>query len=266
MKKITVPDIVKMKAEGRKIPVLTAYNYPMAKILDDAGIPILMVGDSCGMAEAGRPSTLTVTVDEIIYHTRSVVNGRTYAVVVSDMPFASYQISAVEARKNAARLVKEGGAEAVKIEGGKRSLKAVKAVLDMDIPVMGHIGLTPQSIHAMGGYKVQGKTSEEADRILEDAKELEKAGVFSVVLEGIPAQLAQGITAALAIPTIGIGAGPHCDGQVLVTNDILGLESMMKTPKYVKRYMDLKNIISSAVVEYVIDVEAGRFPSKEQSY
>ncbi|MBI5563079.1 MAG: 3-methyl-2-oxobutanoate hydroxymethyltransferase [Deltaproteobacteria bacterium] len=266
MKKITIPDIVKMKAEGRKIPVLTAYNYAIAKVLDNAGIPLIMVGDSCGMVEAGRENTLTVTMDEMVYHTRSVARGRDYAVVVSDMPFASYQTSVVEARRNAARLVKEGGAEAVKVEGGKRSLRAIKAIIDMDIPVMGHIGLTPQSIHAMGGYRVQGKASEDADRLVDDARELEKAGVFSMVLEGMPQTLAKDITAALSIPTIGIGAGPHCDGQVLVSNDMLGLESPMKLPKYVKRYMDLKNIISSAVVEYVIDVEAGRFPSKEQSY
>ncbi|MBI5886353.1 MAG: 3-methyl-2-oxobutanoate hydroxymethyltransferase [Deltaproteobacteria bacterium] len=266
MKKITVPDIVKMKSEGRKIPVLTAYDYPMARILDDAGIPILMVGDSCGMVEAGRENTLTVTLDEIIYHTRSVARGRTAAVVVSDMPFGSYQTSVIEARRNAARLVAEGGAEAVKIEGGRRSLRAIKAVIEMDIPVMGHIGLTPQSVHAMGGYRVQGKSSEAAEKITEDARELEKAGVFAIVLEGIPSQLAGDITAELGIPTIGIGAGPNCDGQVLVLNDMLGLDSTVKTPKYVKRYMDLKNIISSAVVEYVIDVEAGRFPSKEQSY
>lgn len=266
MKKITVPDLVKMKSEGRKIPVLTAYNYPMAKILDAAGIPVLMVGDSCGMVEAGRENTLTVTVDEIIYHTRSVANGRVCAVVVSDMPFGSYQTSIVEARRNAARLVSEGGAEAVKIEGGKRSLRAIKAIIDIDIPVMGHIGLTPQSIHAMGGYRVQGKTAETADAILEDARELEKAGVFAVVLEGIPAPLAKEITETLTIPTIGIGAGPHCDGQVLVLNDLLGLDSSVKMPKYVKRYVDMKNIITSAVVEFVIDVEAGRFPAKEQSY
>lgn len=266
MKKITVPDIVKMKSEGRKIPVLTAYNYPMAKILDDAGIPVLMVGDSCGMVEAGRANTLTVTLDEIIYHTRSVANGRTNAVVVSDMPFGSYQTSIIEARRNAGRLVSEGGAEAVKIEGGRRSIRAIKAIIDIDIPVMGHIGLTPQSIHAMGGFKVQGKTDETAKAILDDACELEKAGVFAVVLEGIPAALAKDITEVLTIPTIGIGAGPDCDGQVLVINDLLGLDSSVKLPKYVKRYVDMKNIITSAVVEFVIDVEAGRFPSKEQSY
>ena len=266
MKKITVPDLVKMKSEGRKIPVLTAYNYPMAKILDDAGIPALMVGDSCGMVEAGRENTLTVTVDEIIYHTRSVVKGRKNAVVISDMPFGSYQISIVEARRNAARLVSEGGAEAVKIEGGKRSLRAIKAILDIDIPVMGHIGLTPQSIHAMGGYRVQGKTEEAAKAIMDDACELEKAGVFAIVLEGIPAELAKDITEVLTIPTIGIGAGPNCDGQVLVLNDLLGLDSLVSPPKYVRRYADLKNIITSAAVEFVIDVEAGRFPAKEQSY
>ncbi len=265
MKKITVPDIQKMKAEGRKIPVLTAYGFQMARILDSAGVPILLVGDSAGMVEAGYENTLPVTMDEMVYHTRSVVRGRTNALVVADMPFGSYQVSPSEARKNAVRLVKEGGAEAVKVEGGVRSAEAVRSIAGMDIPVMGHIGLTPQSVHRMGGYRVQGK-GDSARVLVEDAMALEEAGVFSVVLEGMPAALAKEITAALSVPTIGIGAGPWCDGQVLVIDDMLGLNTETRLPKYVRKYADLKTIIKKAAEEYMEDVAKGSFPSKEQSY
>lgn len=266
MKKITVPDILKMKDEGRKIPVLTAYGFPMARLLDEAGIPVLMVGDSAGMVEAGYPSTIPVTIDEIIYHTRAVAAGRKNALVLSDMPFGSYQISPLNAKKNASRLVKEGGAEAVKLEGGRRSCPAIKAVTGMDIPVMGHIGLTPQSLHKLGGYRVQGKTGAEAKRLMDDAMAVEDAGAFSIVLECIPAALAKEITAALKIPTIGIGAGALCDGQVLVLNDILGLTMGMNAPKFVKRYLNLAPLILKATKAYKKDVEAGKFPSKRHSF
>ena len=265
MKKYTVVEIMKMKAEGRKIPVLTAYDFATARILDEAGIPLFIVGDSAGMVEAGYESTLPVTVDEIIYHTKAVVRGRTNALVVADMPFGSYQASVDDARRNAVRLVKEGGAEAVKLEGGTRRAGVIKAITGMDVPVMGHIGLTPQSIHRMGGYRVQGKSRPDADLIMEDALAVEDSGAFAVALEGIPAQLAKEITERLTIPTIGIGAGPHCDGQVLVVNDMLGL-SGQKVPRFVKRYADLRNLIFLAATEYIKDVVEERFPSKEHSY
>lgn len=265
MKKVTVIDIAKMKADGRKIPVLTAYDFATARILDDAGVPVLLVGDSAGMVEAGYETTLPVTVDEIIYHTRAVARGRTNAFVVADMPFGSYQASLDDARRNAVRLIKEGGAEAVKLEGGRRTAEAVKAIVAMDVPVMGHVGLTPQSVHRMGGYKVQGKGRTEAEEILEDALAIEDAGAFSIVLEGVPAELSREITGRLSIPAIGIGAGPDCDGQVLVVNDMLGLTGN-KVPKFVKRYADLRNIIFLAATEYVKDVSEGAFPSKEHSY
>jgi len=265
MKKYTVVEITKMKAEGSKIPVLTAYDFATARILDEAGIPLFIVGDSAGMVEAGYESTLPVTLDEMVYHTRAVVRGRTNALVVADMPFGSYQTSIDDARRNAVRLVKEGGAEAVKLEGGTRMAGVIKAITDMDVPVMGHIGLTPQSIHRMGGYKVQGKSRSDAELIMEDAVAVEEAGAFAVALEGIPAQLAKEITGRLSIPTIGIGAGPHCDGQVLVVNDMLGL-SGQKVPRFVKRYADLRNLIFLAATEYIKDVVEERFPSKEHSY
>jgi 3-methyl-2-oxobutanoate hydroxymethyltransferase len=266
MEKITVPHILKMKRDGKKIPVLTAYTFTIARILDRAGIPVLLVGDSVGMVEAGYETTLPVTVDEMVYHTRAVSNGRTRALVVSDMPFLSYQVSPEEAKRNAGRLVKEAGAEAVKVEGGVRSSDVIKAITDMDIPVMAHIGLTPQSVHRMGGYKVQGKVKEEAEVLLTDARAVEEAGAFSVVLEGIPSGLAQKITEALSIPSIGIGAGPHTDGQVLVVNDMLGLKSDGPDPKFVKKYADLKKVIASSVEEYIKDVEEGKFPAKKHTY
>ncbi|MBI5642778.1 MAG: 3-methyl-2-oxobutanoate hydroxymethyltransferase [Deltaproteobacteria bacterium] len=266
MKKITVTDIMKMKAEGKKIPVLTAYNFQMARILDNAGIPLLLVGDSAGMVEAGYDTTLPVTMDEMVYHTRAVARGRVSAFLVSDLPFSSYQVSITDAMKNACRLIKEGGAEAVKLEGGARVADTVKAITSMDIPVMGHIGLTPQSVHRMGGYKVQGRTKTGAESLIEDAHAIEEAGAFSIVLEGMPANVAREITESLSIPTIGIGAGPDCDGQVLVVNDMLGLLADGRVPRFVKRYADLKNIITLATGEFIKDVEEGRFPSKDHTY
>lgn len=255
-----------MKGAAAKIPVLTAYDFTMARILDSAGIPVIMVGDSAGMVAGGHETTLPVTMEEMVYHTRAVSKGVERAMVVGDMPFASYQISVEEAKKNAARLVKEGGAEAVKLEGGKRSFETIKAIVDMGIPVMGHIGLTPQSVHTFGGYKVQGREGERAREIMEDARAVEEAGAFSIVLEAVPAPLAGEITAALKIPTIGIGAGPLCDGQVLVVNDMLGLTTGMKTPRFVKRYADLKRAITRAVKRYIKEVEERKFPEEEHSY
>ncbi len=267
MKKITINDIVKMKSEARKIPVLTAYSFQIARILDSSGIPLIIVGDSVGMVEAGHENTIPVTVEEMIYHTRAVVRGRKSALVVSDMPFASYQVSMVEARRNAARFVKEAGAEAVKLEGGRISARAVTSIVRMGIPVMGHIGLTPQSVHAMGGYKVQGRAKTDAAGILDDAKALEDAGAFAVVLECVPAALAKEITEAISIPTIGIGAGPDCDGHVLVVNDMLGLSGEERLPpRYVKRYADLESTISGAVKEFMREVSEGAYPSKGHSY
>jgi 3-methyl-2-oxobutanoate hydroxymethyltransferase len=265
-KKITVLDIAAMKANGKLIPVLTAYNFPMARLLDEAGIPMLIVGDSAAMVEAGSESTLPVTMDEMVWYTRAVVRGRSRAFVVSDMPFASYQVSMDTARRNACRLVKEAGAEAVKVEGGRRTAGTIKAIVDVDVPVMGHIGLTPQSIHRMGGFRVQGRTRAQAEVIIEDAGAVEEAGAFAVVLEGIPAGLAREITDMLAIPTIGIGAGPHCDGQVLVVNDMLGLDTGGRTPRFVKRYADVSKIITRSVKRYIKDVEQARFPQKKHSY
>lgn len=264
--KITVIDIAASKSKGVRFPVLTAYGYQMAMLLDRAGIPILLVGDSVGMVEAGYESTLPVTIDEIIYHTRAVRKGAKRALVVADMPFMSYQVSIEEAKANAGRLVKEGMAEAVKLEGGVRSAPAIKAIVDMDIPVMGHVGLTPQSVNALGGYKVQGKGSEAAERIMRDALAVEEAGAFSVVLECVPAALAELITAKLKIPTIGIGAGKGTDAQVLVLNDMLGLGPKESMPKFVRRYADLETNILTAVERFSRDVVQGKFPSEEESY
>lgn len=264
MKKITVLDIGKMKREGEKIPVLTAYDYSMAKILDEAGVPIILIGDSAGMVFAGYKNTLSVTMDEIRYHTRAVANGTKNAMIVADMPFLSYQTSVEDAKRNAGLLVQEG-AEAVKLEGGVVVADTISAIIDMGVPVMGHIGLTPQAIHRMGGYKVQGKEKRQRKRLFDDARAVEKAGAFSIVLEGMPSDLAREITEAISIPTIGIGAGPHCDGQVLVIHDVLGLYDNIK-PRFIKRYANLKEIISSAVNVYVEDVKKGRFPGKEHSF
>lgn len=266
MKKITVTDIAAMKAAGEKIPVLTAYGFAVAGILDAAGIPLFIVGDSVGMVEAGYKTTLPVTVDEMVYHTRAVARASARAMVVADMPFGSYQTGLVDARATAARLVKEGGAEAVKLEGGVRQAAAIKAIVDMDVPVMAHIGLTPQSVYRMGGFKVQGRTTEDAERIVSDAEAVQDAGAFAVVLEGIPSALAKKITGRLAIPTIGIGAGPHCDGQVLVVNDMLGLTSGERVPSFVKKYADLERDITRAVKGYIKDVRKGSFPAKRHSY
>jgi 3-methyl-2-oxobutanoate hydroxymethyltransferase len=265
MPKITILDIYKKKAEGRKITMLTAYDYPTAQIVDQAGIDMILVGDSLGMVVQGVSSTLPVTMDEMIYHTKMVSRGAVSAMVVGDMPFLSYQTQKAEAVRNAGRFLKEAGAEAVKLEGGTQMAEAIRAIVDAGIPVMAHIGLTPQYMHALGGFKVQGKDEATREKILADARSVQDAGAFSVVLEAMPVSLAKEIQTMLHIPTIGIGAGPDCDGQVLVLHDLLGLFDRF-TPKFVKKYVNLKDQALKAVKEYKQDVENGKFPSEEHSF
>ena len=263
-KKVTIPEILQMKQDGRRITVLTAYDFPFARLVDQEGVDIILVGDSAGVVVAGHETTLPVTMDEMIYHVKAVRRAEPKALLVADMPFMSCQVGIDEACRNSGRMIKEGGAEAVKIEGGTNMAQVIRAITAIDIPVMGHVGLTPQSIHRMGGYKVQGR-KDQADRVVEDALAVEAAGAFSVVLEGIPSRLAARIRAELTIPTIGIGAGPECDGQVLVVHDILGLCEKY-SPKFVKRYADLAPLISGAVKQYVDEVRAGEFPTEEHSF
>ncbi|MEA5071884.1 MAG: 3-methyl-2-oxobutanoate hydroxymethyltransferase [Petrimonas sp.] len=263
--KFTVKSFQEAKDNNRKISMLTAYDYSMAKIVDAAGIDSVLVGDSLGMVFQGNESTLPVTLDEIIYHTKAVVRGVKNALVVADMPFLSYHVSKEEAVRNAGRMIKEGGAEAVKMEGGSLFSETIKAVVDAQIPVMGHIGLTPQSVNAFGGFKVQGKDEQSAKRIWEDAKLLEEAGVFAITLECIPDKLAQLITKSLRIPTIGIGAGKSCDGQVLVINDMLGMFSDF-VPRFVKQYAKLNTEITAAVQDYIAEVREGDFPAGEHTF
>ncbi|MCZ6623547.1 MAG: 3-methyl-2-oxobutanoate hydroxymethyltransferase [Deltaproteobacteria bacterium] len=263
--KVTVPEIRKMKQKGEKITALTAYDYSFARILDEAGVDILLVGDSLGSVIQGLESTLPVTLDEMIYHTKTVVRGRKRALVVADMPFLSFQVSIEEAKRNAGRFLQEAGAEAVKVEGGARILETIKAIVQMEVPVMGHVGLTPQSIHRFGGYRVQGKEKEQREVIMQDAIAVQEGGAFSIVLEGIPMDLAKEITRRLSIPTIGIGAGIDCDGQVLVVHDMLGLFEMY-TPKFVKRYADLKGIMADAVKNFIAEVKEEKFPDEEHSF
>lgn len=254
-----------MKAKGEKIAVLTAYDFPFARIMDQAGIDVVLVGDSAGVVTAGYDTTLPVTMEEMLYHTRAVVRGVSRALVVADMPFLSYQVDLSEARRNAGLLIKEGGAQAVKLEGGVHVADTIRAIVAMDVPVVGHIGLTPQSIHRMGGYRVQGREEAQAEQLREDAKAVAEAGACAVVLEGIPATLATEITAEIPIPTIGIGAGPGCDGQVLVIHDILGLCEKY-SPKFVKRYADISGTIRTGIDAYIREVKAGEFPGKEHSF
>ena len=267
--KVRVTDLGRMKAEGMPITMLTAYDFPFARIFDNAGVDMLLVGDSLGMVVQGADSTLPVTLDEIIYHTRMVVRGRRRAIVVADLPFLTYQVSVEQALANSGRLIKEGGAEAVKLEGGITMAETIRHVVDIDIPVMAHIGLTPQSIHRMGGHRVQGRRSGKGagcrERLLEDAAAVEQAGAFAMVLEGIPAELAQEITQRAAIPTIGIGAGVECDGQVLVMHDVLGLsESFL--PRFAKPYANLWQDASAAASSYIREVRERAFPTREHSY
>ncbi len=263
--KITVPHIVKMKQRGEKITCLTAYDYSFARILDEAGVEMLLVGDSLGCVVQGGANTLAVTMDEMIYHTRLVVRGCKRALVIGDMPFMSYQIGKDEALRNAGRFFKEAGAEAIKLEGGVAVQESIRAIVDAGMPVMGHVGLTPQSVHQFGGYKIQGRDKERREAVLRDAVAVAEAGAFAVVLEGIPQDLAGEISERLAIPTIGIGAGLQCDGQVLVIHDMLGLFDDF-VPKFVKRYADVKQTMLGAVKEFVGEVKERKFPAEEHSF
>jgi 3-methyl-2-oxobutanoate hydroxymethyltransferase len=268
--KVTVPDILSRKLfpgspATKKITFLTAYDYPTARLLDEAGVDMLLVGDSLGMVVLGYDSTLPVTLEEVLHHTRAVRRGTKRALLVADMPFGSFHVSIDESIRNAVRLVKEGGAEAVKIEGGERRLELISRLVEAEIPVMGHVGLTPQSINALGGFHVQGKTAEAAKQLERDAKAVEAAGAFSVVLESVPRDLAAQITRELHIPTLGIGAGPDCDGQVLVFHDLVGL-TMGHKPKFARQYVNLSAEISRAAAEFCDDVRNGSFPSDAESY
>jgi 3-methyl-2-oxobutanoate hydroxymethyltransferase len=267
--KITVPELQRFKAAGQKITALTAYDYPFARILDDCGIDVLLVGDSVSTVVQGMDTTIPVTMDEMVYHCKLVTRARPRALVVGDLPFLSYQAGICDAIGNAGRLLKDGGVEAVKLEGGINIARVMKAIVNVDIPVMAHIGLTPQSVHRMGGFKVQGKKSGRQpgarERLIEDAQAVADAGAFAVVLEGVPMDLAHEITEMLPIPTIGIGAGPYCDGQILVIHDILGL-SERYAPKFAKRYADLQGVISQAVNTYISEVRGGAFPADAQSF
>jgi 3-methyl-2-oxobutanoate hydroxymethyltransferase len=265
MGRVTVRDIAEMKAKGNKIPMVTAYDYTSARLADEAGIPLLLVGDSLGMVVLGYDSTLQVTMEDVLHHLKAVVRGTTKALVVADLPFMSYQIDAAQAMANAGRLVKEGGAQSVKLEGGERVADAVARIVECGIPVMGHIGLTPQSINAFGGYRVQGRGRREAAQLLQDAKALEDAGAYAVVLELVPTSLAGLISRRLAIPTIGIGAGPECDGQVQVLHDMLGLFTDF-VPKHTKQYARLAETIKGAFSQYAREVQEGSFPTKKESF
>ena len=264
-KKVTVPDVTRMKAAGERITMVTAYDYAFARLLDEAGVDVLLVGDSLGMVVQGLETTLPVTLDEMIYHTRAVVRGARRAQIVGDMPFMSYQTSPEDALRAAGQLMKQGGAEAIKLEGGAQHAELIRRLVVSGIPVMGHIGLTPQSYYQLGGFKVQGRDATSAERLLEDARVLEEAGAYAIVLEGIPLEVAARITAEVSVPTIGIGAGPHCDGQVLVIYDLLGMNEEFK-PKFVKRYENFAVRIRTAVDEFIDEVKNGRFPSEDESF
>jgi len=263
--RITINQIKEMKQKGEKITMLTAYDYATAKLVDEAEIPLILVGDSLGMVVLGYESTIPVTMEEMLHHTKAVVRGTKKAMVIGDMPFMTYHVSVEDALYNAASFIQEGGAQAVKLEGGVTVAEKVKRIVECGIPVMGHIGLTPQSIHQFGGFKLQGKTPEAATRVLEDARALEEAGAFAVVLETLPAPLAKLITQKIKIPTIGIGAGPDCDGQVQVINDILGSFADF-VPGHAKQYARLTEIISKAVSSYRDEVKTGKFPTEKHSH
>ncbi|ADL11665.1 3-methyl-2-oxobutanoate hydroxymethyltransferase [Acetohalobium arabaticum] len=266
MSKVTVTDLKTKKEAGERITMLTAYDYPMAKAIDEAGIDIILVGDSLGMVVLGYDDTLAVTIGDMIHHTKAVNRGVKDALVVTDMPFMSYKTGDIsQTVKNAGRIIKESGAQAVKVEGGSEVVAEIEAVVKAGIPVMGHLGLTPQSINQFGGFKVQGKESEAAQKLITDAKALEEAGIFALVLECIPAVLTKEVTEAVEVPTIGIGAGKESDGQVLVTQDLLGIFANF-TPKFVRKYADLNDEIKTALKDYKKDVETGEFPSQKESF
>ncbi|MBM7856033.1 3-methyl-2-oxobutanoate hydroxymethyltransferase [Desulfohalotomaculum tongense] len=264
-KPVTTLELLKMKEEKQPITMLTAYDYPTAVMVDSAGIDVILVGDSLGNVVLGYDTTVPVTMDHMVHHVQAVTRGVKRALVVADMPFMSYHISAEETMRNAARLLQEGGAKAVKIEGGHQVADKISKLTGAGIPVMGHLGLTPQSVHQMGGYRVQAKTAEAANKLLEDARVLQQAGVFALVLECIPAQLAKQVSEELTIPTIGIGAGADCDGQVLVTHDMLGINAQFK-PKFVKRYANLHQDIMQALETYRDEVKQRQFPAAEHSF
>ncbi len=269
--KVTVPEILSRKSTGDKIVALTAYDFTMARLFDQAGVDIILVGDTLGCIVQGLENTLSVTLEQMIYHTQCVSKACKTALVVADLPFMSYQVSPEQALISAGRLIKEGGASAVKLEGGIGMAETIKRIVSVDIPVMGHIGLTPQSFHRMGGHKVQGKSSKgvavagSRERVLEDAKAVNEAGAFSFVIEGVPVELAKEITSEVSVPTIGIGAGSYCDGQILVFADMLGLNGEFR-PKFVKRYLSLEDDIMNAVRRYSAEVKDGEFPAAEHSH
>jgi 3-methyl-2-oxobutanoate hydroxymethyltransferase len=263
--KNTVLTFKEAKNQGKKLSMLTAYDYSMAKIIDESGVDGILIGDSLGMVIKGEEDTLSVTMDEVIYHTKAVKKGAKNALIVSDMPFLSYHVSIEQAVLNAGRLIKEGGANAVKLEGGANVAAQIKAIVDAQIPVMGHLGLTPQSVNAFGGFKVQGKDESAAKKLIEDAVLLEKAGVFSIVLEGIPAKVAELITNSVSIPTIGIGAGKNCDGQILVYQDMLGMFNDF-IPKFVKQYANIGTVMKEAISTYVSEVQEGTFPEEKHTF
>lgn len=264
-KRMTTVTLQEMKARGEKITMLTAYDYPVARLLDEVGIDVVLVGDSLGMVGLGYENTLPVTMEEMLHHVRAVSRGIRRALLVADMPFGSYQASVEDGVRNASRFLKEAGAQAVKIEGGREVADLTGRLVGVGIPVMGHVGLTPQMVHRFGGFKVQARTAAAAERVLEDAHLLEEAGIFALVLEGIPWQVAEVITKELRVPTIGIGAGSCCDGQVLVTNDLLGLFDEF-TPKFVKRYVNMKATIATAFTQYTQEVKQGQFPGPEHAF
>jgi len=263
--RVTITEIKEMKQRKEKIPMLTAYDYVTAKMVDEAGVPLILVGDSLGMVMLGYESTIPVTIEEMIHHTKAVVRGAKKALIIGDMPFMTYHVSVSDALYNAARFIQEGAAQAVKLEGGEVVAEKVRRLVDCGIPAMGHIGLTPQSIQQLGGFKVRGKAVEEAQKLLNDARVLEEAGAFAIVLECTPAPLSKLITERLTIPTIGIGAGPDCDGQVQVISDILGLYTDF-VPKHAKQYARLAGEIKTAVSSYISEVKSLSFPTAKQSY
>ncbi|MBI4303108.1 MAG: 3-methyl-2-oxobutanoate hydroxymethyltransferase [Chloroflexi bacterium] len=263
--RVSISQIKEMKQKGERITMITSYDYSTAKIVDEVGVPMILVGDSLGMVVLGYESTVFVTMDDMIHHTKAVVRATKHALVVGDMPFMSYQIGVDDAVRNAGRFIQEAGAQAIKLEGGVTVAEKVRRIVDCGIPVMGHIGLTPQSVLQFGGYKIQGKTPEGAVKLLEDAKALEQAGAFAVLMETVPAALATLVTQKLTIPTIGIGAGPGCDGEVQVINDTLGLYTEF-VPKHAKQYAKLGEIIKQAVTEYYSEVKARKFPTEKHSF
>jgi len=263
--KVTTQTLQEMKERGEKISMLTAYDYTMATIIDQAGIDVILVGDSASNVMAGYETTVPMTMDHMIYHASCVVRGAEKALVVADLPFMSYQVTTEEALRNAGRMMKEAGAHAVKLEGGKPVAKTVAKIVEAGIPVMGHLGLTPQSIYKFGTYKVRAKEEEEAHQLIKDAQKLEEAGCFALVLEKIPAKLAKEVNQELSIPTIGIGAGSHCDGQVLVTHDMLGLNKEFK-PRFLRRYADMYTDMTESVQQYIADIKSGDFPNENEQY